>query len=389
MKTTTVFKKTITAFNTGVRRIVNMGGTSSSKTFSNLQLLLLIAQKRDNASISVVSETLPHLKLGAIRDFESILKADGLFNEEQINRTDHTYHFGSSYIEFFAADQAKATGPRRNILYLNECNNIPYSIVSELEQRTDQVIFYDFNPTAEFWIIDKVFALPDVEYSLIKSNYRDNEYLSDSIRKEVELKASISDNFKRIHIDVEFGNYEGIIFPDWKMCDAMPESNKRSYGMDFGFTNDPTTLVDVRYQDGQLWADLLLYKTGLTPEGINDELRSIGIDRRTEIIADNNEPRMIDYLFRRGYNIKPTIKGPDSIRVGIELIKQVPLNITKRSVELIREVRGYKFKQDKNGLFLNEPASGQSDHAIDSVRYGGQVLLSSNKIQPAKWNFAN
>lgn len=389
MKTTTVFKKTIMAFNSGVRRIVNMGGTSSSKTYSNLQLLLLIAQKRDNCSISVVSETLPHLKLGAIRDFESILKADGLYNEAHINRTDHTYHFGSSYIEFFAADQGKATGPRRNILYLNECNNIPYTIVSELEQRTDQTIFYDFNPSAEFWILDKVFALPSQEYSLIKSNYKDNEYLSESIRREVELKASISENFKRIHIDVEFGNYEGIIFPDWKMCDTMPDSNKRAYGMDFGFTNDPTTLVDVRYQDGQLWADLLLCKTGLSPEGINDEFKGISPDRRFEIIADNNEPRMIDYLFRKGYNIKPTIKGPDSIRIGIELIKQVPLNITKRSVELIREVRGYKFKQDKNGVFLNEPASGQSDHAIDALRYGGQPLLSSNKIRPAKWNFAN
>lgn len=387
MKTTTVFKKTITAFNTGVRRIVNMGGTSSSKSFSGLQLLLLIAQKRDNASISVVSETLPHLKLGVIRDFENILKADGLYNEENINRTDHTYHFGTSYIEFFAADQGKATGPRRNILYLNECNNISYTIVSELEQRTDQVIFYDFNPTAEFWIIDKVFALPANEYSLIKSNYRDNEYLAESIRKEIELKASISENFKRIHIDVEFGNYEGIIYSDWKMCDEMPSSNKRAYGMDFGFTNDPTVLVDVRYQDGQLWADLLLHKKGLTPEALNSEFKTIGIDGKVEIIADNNEPRMIDYLFRKGYNIKPTIKGGDSVHMGIELVKQVPINITKRSVEMIREIRGYKFKQDKNGQFLNEPASGQSDHALDALRYAAQLLLSHNKIQPAKWNF--
>lgn len=377
MITTTVFARNLNAWNNHVRRVVNKGGTRSGKTYALLQLLLHIAQTSKNVSISVVSESLPHLRLGAIRDFENILKDDGLYNELAIDFTNHIYYFGSSFIEFFAADQTKATGPTRNILFLNEVNNIPLPVVRELTQRTDETIFYDFNPTAEFWIVDEVFSLPDDQYTIITSNYLDNEQLKPAIKQEIEQRAQRDPNFKRVHIDVEWGSYEGLIFPEWKMVDAMPETSERCYGMDFGFTNDPSTLIDVRFHAGEIWMDELLYEKGCTPERL-DQVLKLNVKGRKETIADSSDPRMIDYLQRKSHNILPAVKGPDSVTLGIELMKQYPVNVTKRSVNLIKERRNYRYAA-KNGNTFNEPAVGQADHAIDGARYGVMRLITPKK----------
>ena len=364
-----------------------MGGTSSSKTFSELQLLHQIASKRNArgkpVSISVVSESLPHLKLGAIRDFENWLKKIGQYDEKQIDFTNHIYWFGDSFIEFFAADMGKATGPRRDIILFNEVNNVPRSVVIELSQRTNETIFYDFNPTEEFWITDEVFSLPESEFILLKSNHLDNEFLPDAIRKDIVMRAERDPNYKRVHIDVEFGSSDGLIFPEWKLCDKMPETSQRIYGMDFGFTNDPSTLVDIRLQNGELWVDELLYERGQTPEQL-DQFLKLNADRKYDVIADNSEPQMIDYLFRKGHRVKPCVKGKDSITTGIELIKQYPVNITKRSVNLIKERRSYRYAVDKNGVSHNEPQVGQADHAIDAFRYGVMQMVSGVTRSPGK-----
>jgi phage terminase large subunit len=367
MKCTEVFNRNISAFNSGVRRIVNQGGTSSSKSFSILQLLILIAHKRQGVLISVVSETMPHLKRGVMKDFETILRNDNLYDEKNINRTDHQYYFGDSCIEFFSADTpGKVTGPRRNILYLNECNNIPYQMVSQMELRTDGTIFYDFNPVQDFWITEQVFTLPSDEYVLIKSNYLDNDQLGESIKKEIRMRAERDPNFKKIHIDVEFGVYEGIIFNNFNMVDSMAEAAS-SFGMDFGFSNDPTTLIDVRINDGQLWLDQVLYRTEMTNQDIIRFLKSENIGRK-EIVADSAEPKSIREIELAGFNIVPAVKGEDSIRTGIDLMKQYPINITKRSVDLIKEFRNYKWATDKNGNTLNKPVD-MFNHCIDAARY--------------------
>ncbi len=384
MKTTSVFSKNVSAFNSGVRRIVNKGGTSSSKTISILQILLLIAQKRQESgvTISIVSETLPHLKLGAIRDFDRILKQEELFEGRDYELSNHIYTFGKSIIEFFSADIEKATGPRRDILYLNECNNISFKVVSELEQRTNQVIFYDYNPVELFWIEDQVLNLPSSEFVLIKSNYLDNQFLPRSIAKEIELKASRDPNYKRVHVDVEYGVYEGLIFQNWTMVDAMPPSRLVQYGMDFGFTNDPTTLYDVRLQAGQWWVDELLYQSGMTNPEIIRFLKSSPVGR-DEIIADSAEPKTIEEIRRAGFFITPSVKGPDSIRAGIELIKSYPLNVTKRSVNLIKELRNYKWKTNKDGNSMNIPIDF-FNHGIDPIRYVALKNAQPQKSAPAR-----
>lgn len=397
MSPTEVFNKNIRAFNQGYRRIVNKGGTSSSKTWSELQLALLIAQKRKDKGvlISIVSESLPHLKMGCIRDFELMLKAEGLYDESKINFTERQYYFGKSVIEFFSADSGKATGPRRNILILNECNNIPYSVVEQLEMRTDECIFYDFNPTAEFWMEEKVLSLPENERILIKSNYKDNHHLAASIVREIELKAERDPNFKRIHIDVEYGNYEGLVFAAPKLIDAMPVEFKwRAQGLDFGFTNDPTTVIDVMLSSGELWLDELLYETGLTnvanafesenKNTIDYKLKNLGF-RPGEIIADSAEPKSIRELSNAGWNIRGCVKGKDSIENGIDAIKRYPVNVTKRSVNVLKEFRNYSYVKDKTtGKYTNEPVDNWN-HCIDPTRYVVTGKVANQSYAGISW----
>jgi phage terminase large subunit len=387
-KVTKLFSKNLQAFNSGVRRIVNMGGTSSSKTYSELQLFERICDDRrdEGVVITVVSESLPHLKQGAIKDFEIILKNLGAYNPRHINETDKIYSFGNSEIQFTSADIGKATGPRRNILLLNECNNIPYKVVSELEQRTDEVIFYDFNPVAPFWMEEKVLSLPSKEFVLIKSNLYDNDYLPDAIRHEIELKASRDPNYKRIHIDVEYGSAEGLIFPSFTLIDddKFPVGNN-GYGMDFGFTNDPTTLTDVVIIGDDLYCDERLYQTGMTTPDIIRSLRSFNIGRK-EIEADSSDPRMIEEIRRAGFNIFPAPKGPGSIEHGIDSMKRYNLHVTKRSVNLIKELRNYKWKEDSSGRVLNEPMDFWN-HCIDGIRYRVAKITTKPTIKKAKFNF--
>ena len=383
MQATRVFKKNITAFNTGVRRIVNQGGTSSSKTFSILQLLLLIAQKRQGVIISVMSETLPHLKLGAIRDFEKILKAENLYEEGKINRTDRVYTFGKSIVEFFSADTpGKVTGSRRNILFVNEANNIPYSIVEEAEIRTENNIFYDYNPTADFWITKEIFTLPSSEFTLIKSNYKDNNNLPASVAREIELKATRDENFNRVHILNEFGITEGLIFgAGFTLVDDLPETPRALLGLDFGFTNDPTALIDVRINDGKLWLDELLYQTQLTNEAIARFIIGAGLAGR-RIIADAAEAKSITTLQLAGLKVEAATKGQGSVNAGIDKIKAFPLMVTKRSVNLIKELRTYRWKTDRSGATLNVPVD-LNNHALDATRYALEDLFAG-QIAPAK-----
>lgn len=376
---TSLLEKNKIAFDAGIRRIVNAGGTSSSKTYSILQLLLIIALERKKpTSIHVCSETLPHLKLGAIRDFETILKGAGLYNEKNINKTDLKYHFGSNYIQFFSADSpGKVTGPRRDILYINECCNIPYNIVSEMEMRTSECIFYDFNPVADFWISEKVLNLPSNEFELIKSNYLDNEMLPESITRDIELKAARDPNFKKIHIDVEFGTYEGLIFTKFNLVDEMPPTLREVYGLDFGFTNDPTAIVDVRFNNGELWFDEMIYRTQMTNQDIIQFYKTID---NKKIIADSSEPKSIEEIRRSGINIEGAIKGSDSIRRGIDLMQSYPINVTKRSINLIKELRGYKWAVDRAGKQFNTPIE-INNHCIDAARYGVTKLVGKPEMK--------
>lgn len=375
MKLTNVFKYNIDAFKNGSRYIINQGGTSSSKTWSILQLLFFIALRRENYVISVVSETLPHLKRGAMRDFQRILESVEMQGDENHNKSTNTFRIGTSIIEFFSADDStKMRGARRDVLYINECNNVDKRAFDELSVRTRIATFVDYNPTAEFYIHDFMNERKSGDYTFIQSTYKDNQYLDENVIKEIESRREIDPVWWKVYGEGNVGTYEGVIFSNWSTCKDIPETPKRVLGLDFGFTNDPTTIIDVRYADGQLYIDELLYQTRLT----NNEIASFidSVDGKPLVICDSAEPKSIAELQLMGIRAIGAEKGADSIRSGIDAMKQYHMNVTARSTNVIKELRNYRWKVDRSGKSLNEPTT-LWNHTIDAIRYATVYLAGS------------
>ena len=371
METTKVFDKNIEAES---RLVINQGGTSSSKTWSILQLLLVHAIKRDNLVISVVSETLPHIKRGAMRDFMIMLKDEGLYKRADHDMTNNAFYFGSSFIEFFGADsEDKVRGPRRDILFLNECNNIKQTTFDQLEVRTKERIYLDYNPVHEFWVHELMGYRDD--YTYIHSTYRDNDLLDDRIVKSIEQRKHI-DNWWRVYGEGETGMLEGLVFDNWQQVDSFPSGCKWTiWGLDFGYSNDPTSIVKLGYYDGALYIDEMLYQTGLTNSEIANFIKNNDIG---QIIADSAEPKSIEEIYRYGINIKGAEKGKDSIMYGITLLQEYPLKVTKRSTNLIKELRNYSWQTDKEGKQINKPID-MWNHAIDALRYASMYQIGRKK----------
>jgi phage terminase large subunit len=377
MNVTSVFGRNITAFNNGKRYIINQGGTSSSKTYSILQLLILIALKKNNLMISIVSESLPHLKRGAMRDFQNILTSMNLYSDAMHNKSNNEFTIGNSKIEFFSADSSsKLRGARRDILYINEANNIDKNSFDELSIRTKQTTFLDYNPVSEFWVHQHLLNNASIDIEFIKSTFRDNDFLDDNIVKDIERRKETDYEWYKVYGLGEIGNLEGVIFNNYNIVKELPDSPKRILGCDFGFTNDPTTIVDIRYSDGEIYIDELLYQTDLTNNQIAKFITS-DIDLKSVImICDSAEPKSIAELQMFGVRCIPADKGADSIRNGIDLMKQYKINITERSINLIKEIRNYRWKTDKTGKSLNVPIDIWN-HCIDASRYGCTYLLGS------------
>lgn len=374
MRTTSVFKRNILAFNNGSRYIINQGGTSSSKTWSILQLLLIIAAKRDKLLISIVSESLPHLRRGAMRDFLNILSVQGYNIDMVHNRSRNTVQIGTSTIEFFGADiGSKLRGARRDILYINECNNVTKNAFQELSVRTKICSFLDYNPTSEFWVNDFMRDREEQDVTFIQSTYKDNEQLDPLIVKEIESRRH-DEAWWRVYGLGEVGVHEGVIFPSFTIVDELPETPKRLLGLDFGFSNDPTSIVDVRYSDGAIWLDEIVYQTQMTNNDIARFIKSDSSISLLNVVADSAEPKSIKELQLAGIRVTGADKSGDSVRNGIDMMKQVPIHVTKRSVNIIKELRNYRWKVDKAGRSLQVPVDIWN-HSIDATRYAATQLL--------------
>jgi phage terminase large subunit len=377
MNVTSVFGRNISAFNNGKRYIINQGGTSSSKTYSILQLLILIALKKDNLLISIVSESLPHLKRGAMRDFQNILLSMNLYNESMHNKSNNEFIIGNSKIEFFSADaSSKLRGARRDILYINEANNIDKNSFDELSIRTKQSTFIDYNPVSEFWVHNHLLNNTSIDIEFIKSTFRDNEFLDVNIVKDIERRKESDYEWYKVYGLGEIGNLEGVIFNNYNIVKELPDTPKRILGCDFGFTNDATAIVDIRYSDGEIYIDELLYQTDLTNNMIAKFITSDADLKSVTMICDSAEPKSIAELQMFGVRCLPADKGADSIRNGIDLMKQYKINITERSINLIKEIRNYRWKTDRTGKSLNVPIDIWN-HCIDASRYGCTFLLGS------------
>lgn len=278
----------------------------------------------------------------------------------------------------------RVRGARRDILFINECNNIPYSVFEQLEVRTNRCIFLDYNPVSEFWVHDRVLTRSDAVF--IKSTYRDNRFLSENIRRSIEARRLTDPAWWTVYGEGDVGRAEGVILTNWDQVAAMPEEYQwRVYGLDFGFTNDPTALLRVCLSGGELWVDELLYQTHMTNSDISAQLKQCGVERREKVLADAAEPKSIEEIYRAGFNIKPAPKGPDSIKAGLDLLKQYRIHVTKRSLNLIKELRNYVWQTDKEGRPVNKPIDG-FNHGIDALRYAvsGQLLESEARFLQMK-----
>ena len=380
MKTTSVFTRNLEAYNSGRRVIVNKGSTRSSKTWSILQLLYSLAELSDTPRlISIVSESMPHLKKGCIRDFQNMLQTDGKWQARQWNSTDKIYKINKAQIEFFSADQpGKVHGPSRNILYINECINIPYETYRQLAIRTTETIFLDYNPCHEFWVDEKV--LPRPEAVLLHSTYRDNEYLSKAQIEEIESNKN-DNEWWQVYGLGQTGSRIGMVMQNWDITDSMPEDCKRRWiGIDFGFTNDPTAIVDMRLHNGELWIDELLYARGYDNWQIAAHLSECNIGRHLPIVADCAEPKSIHELRSLGWNVEPAIKGADSVRIGLSVLNRYVRHISSRSANIIAEYRNYRWQTGNDGLPLNIPID-KFNHSIDAQRYVVLNKLSKKDSQ--------
>jgi phage terminase large subunit len=366
------------------RKKVIQGGTSAGKTYAILAVLINIAAKA-KTEISVVSESIPHLRRGAMKDFGKVMQWTNRWRDEGWNKTLLTYTFANgSTIEFFSADQeAKLRGARRQVLYINEANNIEFEAYHQLAIRTSEAIYIDFNPVSEFWAHTEVLAEQDSE--LIVLTYRDNEALPATIRDDIEaaqVKAATSTywaNWWKVYGLGEVGSLQGVVFDDWQQVDGIDFAGDKlvAIGLDWGYTNDPTAVVAVYKRGSAILLHELIYQNGLTNQDIADHLRKLGIGRSWPIIADSAEPKSIEEVHRLGFNIHPATKGADSIRNSIDILKRQPLLVTRESTNLIKELRNYTWDTDRTGASLGVPID-RYNHAIDAVRYVALNKLSAN-----------
>lgn len=390
-------------YTTAIRRLRKMkkrirvipGGTSAGKTFGILPILIDRATKTGGLEISVVSESIPHLKKGAIKDFKKIMQLTGRYVESRWHDTDKKYTFANgSYIEFFSAmDEARCRGPRRNILYVNECNNVHFEAYYQLMIRTDQEIYLDYNPTAEFWVHTEVIPdNPDAE--VLKLTYKDNEALSPNIVKELEknrIKAKTSkywENWCRVYLDGEIGSLEGVIFQNWEAVKIPTPAILIGYGLDFGYSNDPTALIAVYKYAGAYYFKEEIFETGLTNTKLNKKLKDIGISRTLPIYADSADPKSIDELVEYGWNVQGAKKGADSIKFGIDILQGIKMYIDEESTNIIKELRGYVWATDKTGKSLNEPIK-VFNHSIDAMRYFAVMSISMYSQSTAQISYEN
>jgi phage terminase large subunit len=376
------------------------GGTSAGKTFGILPLLIDRAIKSPGLSVSVVSESIPHLKKGAIKDFKNIMLATKRWRDEAYNKTDRVYTFANgSYIEFFSADsEGRVRGPRRNVLYINECNNIAFDTYYQLAIRTDQEIWLDYNPSNEFWVHTEL--ADDIDAEVLTLTYRDNEALAPSIVREIEknrtkafhdetlegealfaesnIKSSYWANWWKVYGLGKLGSLEGVIFSNWFIIKTVPLDAKLiGYGQDFGFTSDPAATVAVYGYDGKIIVDELLYKRGLINSELVKEYKRLGVKTNAPIWADKAEPKSIKEISGYGFRIGGADKGPDSVNFGIDLLQGYEILVTERSTNLIAELRSYIWERDKKtGQNTNAPKDA-NNHAIDALRYLAVMMLTS------------
>lgn len=379
------------------------GGTSASKTIGILQVLIDIAQSstlKDSGGlpIDVVSETMPHMRGGAMQDFENIMKAQGYWDDTRWNKTLSTYTFETGIkMRFFSADApSKVHGPRRWILYINEGNNIKWSIADHMMVRTKWLVFVDWNPSSEFWAYTEIMQNPAYagKYDFITLTYLDNEALDQVVVERIEAHKN-NKAWWQVYGLGQLGEIEGRIYTGWEWIDEIPhEARLVKRGLDFGYTNDPSSIVAVYQYNGGFIFDEELYAYGQSNRALAEAIKSLK-EPNTLVVADSSEPKSIDELKTYQVNVIPANKGAGSVNQGIAFIQDQKISVTKRSINLKKEYERYIWLKDKlSDKFINE-APDIDNHALDPIRYAlesfipteeeGEMVASGNLTSAWNW----
>ena len=360
--------------NSDKKIIVEQGGTRSGKTYNIiLWIIFKYCTNNTNKVITICRKSFPSLRATVMRDFMSILQEYNIYSETHHNKSNSEYHLFGNLVEFISLDMPqKIRGRKRDLLFVNEGNELYFEDMQQLLFRTQERVILDFNPSDEYhWIYDKLIPRNDCDF--FKTTYLDNPFIEDSIRREIELLKDTDEQYWQIYGLGERAASRSTIFNYVEVNKIPLHANLISYGMDFGYTNDPTVLVSVYIENHNMYIKEHLYRTQMTTNDINQFLRDEQI--KGSIYADSAEPRLISELRKMGHNIFPSIKGRDSVNAGIDLLKRYKIHILNTSTNAISEFRNYKWKEDKGGLLTNIP-DGKNDHTIDSCRYAAYSILS-------------
>jgi len=392
-----IFMATIKA---KTRLIVHEGSSRSSKTYSIIQALITKALERP-LKITIARDRFTWCRATVMVDFFDILQNQfGLYNPKNHNKSENVYHLNGSTFSFIGLDEAqKLHGRKQDIAWINEAIEAEKNSFTQLAIRTTQQVILDYNPSTDsHWIYDTV--IPRNDCTFIKSTYKDNPFLPSELRLEIERLKPTPENIEQGTADEvswkiyglgERATQRGLIFGDSKIVDAFPEECKRLfYGLDFGYTNDPTALIKIGLFRGEIYLQQLIYKRGLTniinpkrPDqpSIEEYLDQLKIPKDVNIWADSSDPKSIADLQNCGYNVLAVKKGPDSIKYGIDIMKRYKINITKCSIDLIKERNNYKWKSTKSGDVTNTPVD-VFNHGWDAARYGAMMELADNSPEP-------
>ena len=351
----------------------HIGGTRSGKTYAILQFLI-VKGIENKETITIVRKTIPSLKRTVIKDFKDILQGLNIWQDENYNITDRIYNLYDSTIQFLSTDDAdKLRGIKSTILFVDEASEIDEESYFQLSIRTSGNIILAYNPTISpyHWIRQ----MQDCERYI--TTYKDNIYLPKEMVKAIEELQHTNEKYWKIYGKGEFAPNDKAIF-QFDICDTI-DGDFVCFGYDSGYSNDPASLVAIYKNSDTLYLEELIYETGLVTKDIIDRFTKLEIDKSQTIWCDSSEPRLIEELYRSGFNTKPVVKGKDSINFGISVMKNYKIKILKTSQNLINEMYAYQYETDKHGYTTDRPEGGL-DHAIDAARYGCMMSLSQKAV---------
>jgi phage terminase large subunit len=359
------------------RITVMQGGSRSGKTYNILIWFIIKLLQENGKTLTVVRQSLPSIKGSVLRDFIDILSRLGIYSEDNHNKTEQIYQLNGNTIEFVSADQPqKIRGRARTYLFCNEANELSYEAWMQLIMRTESKIVIDYNPSdVSSWIYDDVIPRDDADFYI--TTFRDNPFLPKELVDELERLKDADPNYWQIYGLGERGLSQDLIYTHFKITEEMPDDGESVYGLDFGF-NVPTALVKVTFKENAAYAKEILYETKLTTADLIERLNNLGIDKYDEIYCDAAEPKTIEELARHGFNAKPANKD---VTEGIRAVKGTPLFIQQDSVNLLKELKNYRWKTDRNGNKLDAPVKF-NDHILDGLRY---AIFSKLTIPSVTW----